>query len=70
MADCPHGDDPLLCPPCQGPPGGTLRFVTPDSRPFSAQYDGECAGCGFDIRRGETVMYRGGRLNHSGCARG
>lgn len=38
----------------------------PDSRPFVARFDGECAGCGFDVRAGETVQFAaGGRLYHA-----
>jgi hypothetical protein len=41
------------------------------SHPFTARYDGTCAGCGFDIRQGETVRYEAdGRLVHGRCADG
>lgn len=65
-SECPHGAVPGGCHLCQPTPVAVERV--PDSRPFATSYDGECAGCGFDVKAGETVRFaNGGRFYHDRC---
>lgn len=46
---CPHGDDPLLCPPCQRVPAAReLRMP--------ARYASACPGCGGQIAAGDEIV--------------
>lgn len=66
-SECDHGAVLGGCHLCRDEPAAER---VPESRPFTARYDGECAGCGFDVRWGEIVQYRhGGRLYHERCTR-
>lgn len=53
MSECIHGGLPEICPPCQGTP--TAPPAVERSHPFTAKYDGRCAGCGFDIYPGQRI---------------
>lgn len=68
---CAYSDLPVAsCAHCQGA-GHLAHEREPDSRPFAARLPGECAGCGFDIKPGETVQFaHGGRLYHLRCTHG
>lgn len=37
------------------------------SKPFNAQYEGECAGCGDTIETGDEIRYVEDKLVHVGC---
>lgn len=37
------------------------------SKPFNAQYEGECAGCGDTIETGDEVRFADDELVHVGC---
>ena len=62
---CRHDLAPASCATCAG-----LEDLPADgSHPFTARYDGTCAGCGFDIREGQRIRYHDGRPVHDeeGC---
>lgn len=56
-----------ICDPTIAPPEPTYG---PTSRPFTARYDGRCAGCDAGIGEGDRVRYVDGQLVHEGCADG
>lgn len=65
--ECPHGDDPQVCPPCN-PTAAPRLAAGRVGPPFPSRFAGRCAGCegiidvGEPIRRVEwdadTVVYR------------
>ena len=67
---CRHDLNPASCATCAGIED--LLNDDPPGRPFTARFDGTCAGCGFDIRVGERIRYREGRTVHdweaTGCS--
>lgn len=63
---CPHELDPRACLSCREP-APQRRHPEPVSRSFAARYDGECSGCGFDVRAGQQVRYTGDQLTHATC---
>ena len=67
MTDCPHGDDPAICPPCQG--AALPRTVTTRewSAAFPARYEGDCRGCGFVINVGDPIRASDGEYRHADC---
>lgn len=62
---------PVSCAHCRG---DDRPVRTQSSHPFTAKFAGECAGCGFDVKVGDTVRFAHyGRLyhaDHRGCDRG
>ena len=66
---CPHDDDPLLCPPCQGPldnrrtlPAGTLGATA------HARYPGRCPHCADVIATGDRIRLTEHGWLHEDCA--
>lgn len=70
---CPHDDDPLSCPPCQGAGGPRTLPRWRTRRRMAARYPGRCAGCGEPYAKGESIAWQveeGSGVNrylHSGC---
>lgn len=74
-ADCVHGDDPAVCPPCQDeasprPVAAASRWR--DRRTFTAAFHGRCAACDEPIESGEAIRaaewWVGTDYVHEGCA--
>ena len=55
--DCPHGDDPNMCPPCQSPPRGNKRAtkVTSDATRMLARFKTQCPACHGLIRIDDPI---------------
>lgn len=53
-AECVHGDDPTICPPCQGPPRRAPR-VRAWSGSFAAAFPGVCDTCDDPIDPGDLI---------------
>lgn len=53
--ECPHGGDPLCCPPCQGA-GAPRRIVLPVADiTITASFITRCRTCDTIIRPGEQI---------------
>lgn len=62
------GVAPAGCAHCRNVPDATaLLPAGGNSATFRARHDGQCSGCGFDIRVGEHVRYIDDRLTHTRC---
>lgn len=69
MTECPHGDDPNSCPPCQNPPRGRrLRNERSPGPRFTAAYASPCPGCPFGVEPGQDARRWDGRTWHARCA--
>lgn len=68
MADCPHGDDPTLCPPCQRPPKGKRVRGGGIGPRFTARYRTDCPGCPVEIEPGDDVRVWDRTTWHARCA--
>lgn len=48
--ECPHGDDPALCPPCQRVPAPSPVLSIP------ARFASTCPACERPIAAGDTIV--------------
>lgn len=59
FTECPHGDDPAICPPCQGPTilgDGAAEVFT-----ARARLEGWCPECRQEIEVGDLIAKVGDR---------
>ena len=54
--ECPHGDDPAICPPCSRL-GLTHREAQygPPGKPITASHRSQCPECGDVIDHGDAI---------------
>jgi hypothetical protein len=69
--ECPHSDytTPQTCSLCLAATRKQPEFRPPRakvSRPFEAQFPGECDGCGERIEVGETIVRADDEYFHEG----
>lgn len=62
---CPHGDDPNLCPPCQGPASLERTDVGPV---FVARRVSDCPSCATEIVPGDEARMVDGVTQCRSCA--
>lgn len=72
-AECDHGDDPAICPPCQGAALELPPTPPPWGPTFRASGVGTCSGCTFAIEPRDLIVGRGigdrHEYRHVGCAK-